>query len=225
MVRFQELRREHIIASDGSIGAIYDLYFDDVHWRLRYFVVDTRRWLPGRKVLISPEAIVSGAPWDDGVPVNLTRDQVKSAPGFETELPVSRQNEEALIAYYQWAHRFSRRVSPALASTLPHEPVEVVNPTEADEPQLRSAREIIGYDVAGPDGPVGDVVDLRFDKLTFTIRGIEVDPRSQVGLPDLTVPPQRVREVCWNDSTILVDLDFGSLAGTSTGPAGGAEAM
>ena len=46
-----------IHATDGDIGLVEDIYFDDIHWRVRYFVVDTGHWLPGRLVLISPAAV------------------------------------------------------------------------------------------------------------------------------------------------------------------------
>ena len=38
-------------ARDGAIGEVEDLYFDDQSWAVRYYVVDTGKWLPGRKVL------------------------------------------------------------------------------------------------------------------------------------------------------------------------------
>ena len=36
--------------TDGEIGSLEDLYFDDEQWAIRYLVVDTGKWLPGRKV-------------------------------------------------------------------------------------------------------------------------------------------------------------------------------
>ena len=36
-------------ASDGEIGRVKDFYFDDATWAVRYVVVDTGSWLPGRK--------------------------------------------------------------------------------------------------------------------------------------------------------------------------------
>ena len=46
--RAKELRGDAIVADDGAIGSVDDLYFDDERWGLRYFVVDTGSWLPGR---------------------------------------------------------------------------------------------------------------------------------------------------------------------------------
>jgi len=58
-----ELKGVTIQATDGDIGSVQDLYFDDHSWTVRYLVVDTGTWLPGRQVLISPFAFraVSGA--------------------------------------------------------------------------------------------------------------------------------------------------------------------
>ena len=44
----------HIEANDGEIGHVEDFFVDDRAWCIRYMLVDTRNWLPGRKVLVSP---------------------------------------------------------------------------------------------------------------------------------------------------------------------------
>ena len=46
-------------ATDGDIGRCKDFLFDDEFWTVRYMVADTRKWLPGRKVLISPISLES----------------------------------------------------------------------------------------------------------------------------------------------------------------------
>jgi hypothetical protein len=42
----KSLNRHRITAKDGEIGKLSDLLFDDRAWTIRYFVIDTRRWLP-----------------------------------------------------------------------------------------------------------------------------------------------------------------------------------
>jgi hypothetical protein len=44
-------------ARDRELGKVRDFYFDDRYWIVRYIVVDTRSWLPGRKVLVSPQVV------------------------------------------------------------------------------------------------------------------------------------------------------------------------
>ena len=41
-------------ATDGTIGAVKDLYFDDEAWVIRYLVVSTGAWLANRKLPGSP---------------------------------------------------------------------------------------------------------------------------------------------------------------------------
>lgn len=48
-----------LIARDGEIGKVKEFYFDDKHWTIRYLVADTGNWLTGRKVLISPYALLA----------------------------------------------------------------------------------------------------------------------------------------------------------------------
>ena len=43
-----------IHATDGEIGKVEDVYFDDNQWTIRYIVVRTGSWLFGREVLLSP---------------------------------------------------------------------------------------------------------------------------------------------------------------------------
>ena len=66
-------------ATDGEIGEVKDVYFDDERCAIRYMVVATGKWLSGRKVLVSPIA-VRDVTWDDAVlNVKLTQQQVRQS--------------------------------------------------------------------------------------------------------------------------------------------------
>jgi hypothetical protein len=47
-----------IRASDGEIGTVVDFLFADDSWVVRWLVVDTGNWLPGRKDLLPPRSWV-----------------------------------------------------------------------------------------------------------------------------------------------------------------------
>lgn len=90
--------------TDGSIGRIHDLYFDDRDWTIRFLVVETGTWLEGRKVLISPVAI-NETDWARRLlPVSVTREQVKNSPDVDSQKPVSRQHEVENYAYYGYPY-------------------------------------------------------------------------------------------------------------------------
>lgn len=78
-----EVTGYHIEASDGSIGHLEDLLFDDRAWQIVNTVVETRNWLPGPEVLVSPADIESIDWAERKVRVKRTREQVKAARAHE----------------------------------------------------------------------------------------------------------------------------------------------
>lgn len=84
--KVKDLQGDAILAEDGEVGSVDDLYFDDEGWDVRYLVVNTRRWIPGRKYLISPVAIDRERPLAEGdIRVDLTREQISRCPAVESE--------------------------------------------------------------------------------------------------------------------------------------------
>lgn len=90
----------NIEATDGEIGHIEDFIVDIDDWKIRHFVVDTRNWLPGKKVLIGTDWI-NGFHWSRGTAeVAMAQDQIKSAPEFDATAPVNRGYEQQLYDFY-----------------------------------------------------------------------------------------------------------------------------
>jgi uncharacterized protein YrrD len=96
----KEVTGYHIAASDGEIGHVEDFFIDEESWRIEYLLVDTRNWLPGRKVLISPNWIDSIVWEDSQVRVRASREQVKSSPEYEPRETVERAYEGRLHEHY-----------------------------------------------------------------------------------------------------------------------------
>jgi hypothetical protein len=92
--------RYYIQAADGDLGHVEELIVDDDAWVVRYLAVDTKNWLPARKVLVSPEWIESISWTDASVAVNLTREAIKDSPEYDPNQPVNRGYEEHLYDYY-----------------------------------------------------------------------------------------------------------------------------
>ncbi|MEJ2560932.1 MAG: PRC-barrel domain-containing protein [Anaerolineae bacterium] len=51
----REVTGYYIQAEDGQIGHVEDFIVDDDTWIIRYLVINTRNWLPGKKVLVAPQ--------------------------------------------------------------------------------------------------------------------------------------------------------------------------
>lgn len=90
----------HIEAIDGTVGHVEDYLFNDHNWTLDHIVIDTRNWIPGKKVIISTEWIRQ-VMWSESlVNVGLGRETIRNAPEFDGEVPVSDDYANNLRRHY-----------------------------------------------------------------------------------------------------------------------------
>lgn len=222
--RVTDLRSYTIGATDGDIGTVDDLYFDDQSWTVRYVVVDTGGWLRGRRVLIPPRAIQEIDDVGERVITDLTKQQVETSPGIETDRPVSRQYETDLYGYYGYPYywmgpyRWGLEAFPYAVPAPPVAPAtgESLSPTVAEElaareresqdPHLRSARDVSGHGIQATDGELGHVEDFLVDEETLAIRYLIVDPRNWWPGKHVLISTEWIAGVDWNDSTVQVNV-------------------
>lgn len=85
----REIKGYRMHSNDDEVfGRIEDFLFDDQHWTLDYFVVDTINWVPSRSVLLQ-SSYISSFDWGGRfVHLNVTMEVARAAPDFEpTRLP------------------------------------------------------------------------------------------------------------------------------------------
>jgi hypothetical protein len=209
------LRGATVAATNGDIGTVDDLFFDDWSWTIRYLVVDTRGWLSGRRVLISP--LSATTPEWRRLSLALTREQVAESPQVDCSLPISRQQETELTGHYghpcYWVgpYRWGPIPWPGLA-TAPPLPTGAVDAEihapgrETANPRLHSIRGVTGSCVAAMDGPLGHVEDLLVDGRTWAIRYVLVDTRGWWPGKKVLVAPDWISTVSWPESRLFIDL-------------------
>jgi sporulation protein YlmC with PRC-barrel domain len=90
----------HIHASDGEIGHVEDFIIEDADWSVRYLVVDTKNWWPGKKVLISPRS-VKEIDWGNRlVSINVDRQKVEGGPAYDASVTINQAFDEKFLTYY-----------------------------------------------------------------------------------------------------------------------------
>lgn len=99
-----EVSGYHIEAADGEIGHVEDFIVEDRTWWIRYLVVDTKNWLPARKVLVSPQWFHRVSWSDRTAATDLTREQIENCPEYDPSAPVNREYETRLYDYYGRPH-------------------------------------------------------------------------------------------------------------------------
>src|ERR1700728_244392 len=89
-----------IRATDGEIGTVDQLYFDDETWAIRYLTAATGGWLRDRDVVILPFSVTNVGLQGSRLDVALTKKQVENSPIRALLGPVSRQYETEYLGYY-----------------------------------------------------------------------------------------------------------------------------
>ena len=103
-----------IHASDGYIGHVQSMLVDEESWAIRYLVVKTGSWW-GNHALIAPDQVLiapdwlTGISWEDStVRVDLTCQNIKDSPRFDSSTALNRQIEADLFRHYgrpaYWDH-------------------------------------------------------------------------------------------------------------------------
>ena len=95
----REVTNCQVHAADGYIGHIEDCLVNDEGGSIRFFVVNARSWLPGRRVLVSPQWVKKVEWGQKNVIVNLTREAVWKSPRFNPSKPVSLGYEDKLLTH------------------------------------------------------------------------------------------------------------------------------
>jgi len=207
-----------VAASDGDIGTVDQIYFDDEAWGIRYLVVDTGSWIDRRQVLISPYSVSGVDPDSGAVHTDLTRRQVRDSPNINTDKPVSRQHETQYVDYYNhpryWegGYLWGDGAYPMFASMAATQCVVSEEARrDADTPpadvHLRSTKAVKGYHVEAADGTIGHVCGFIFDDGAWAIRYLVVDTRN--GWPggrEVLLATQWIDLAEWNGPTVSTTL-------------------
>jgi hypothetical protein len=205
-----DLQKYSLLADDGAIGRCREFFFDENTWAVRYLVADTRKWLPGRRVLISPLAL--GEPdWSaNQLRVKLTKNDVRRSPAVDTDNPISRENEKEIHEHFGWNPYWINPplgASAAAATAAAHEQrKQTALALKETDNTLRSTEEVTGYHIHAEDGEVGHVEDFIVDDATWTIHYVVVDTRNVLPGKKVLIAPDWVKNIDWAGQRMEIGL-------------------
>ncbi len=213
-----EIHGYGIAATDGHIGTVSDLLFDDKTWLVRWLVVDLGAWLPGRKVIL-PSSVLGHLDLNgETFPVRLTMQQVKDSPDVDTDQPVSRQMETNIYDYYGWSPYWCTGFymggygfaggAPLAVPYRKYGGADGVHENEQDgDKHLRSAEELSGYHIHALDGAIGHVDDLLVEDADWSVHYLIVDTSNWWVGKKVLISPRSVKTIDWAERMIGIDVD------------------
>ncbi|MDF1544958.1 MAG: PRC-barrel domain-containing protein [bacterium] len=87
-------------ATDGRAGVVDDLLLDDNCWLIRYVILDTGKWFPGRKVILSTLWLKYANEDDPTLFMDLPLEAIKNGPEFDPAITISRELEGDIFDHY-----------------------------------------------------------------------------------------------------------------------------
>jgi len=95
-----EVTGYHIHGVDGDLGHVEDFIIDDENWTIRYLIVNTGNWWPGKQVVISPHWIDHISWVESKIFLKLSRATIQASPEYDSETLLSRDYEVKLHGYF-----------------------------------------------------------------------------------------------------------------------------
>lgn len=170
----QDLASYSLLAADGEIGHIRALFFDDATGVVRYLMAASQNWLQGQPVLISPVAVGEVCDSHKTISIELTREQIASAPRFNPDRPISRAYEQAYFEHYNWPAYWEQGDSAVKSTSQPsagsaHEAVSLCN-----------SQHCTGINVLSDQSIVGQLEQLVVDVQYWQLRYLGINTRCLV---------------------------------------------
>jgi hypothetical protein len=95
-----DTRKFRVQTGEGEDGHVDDFLCDDIEWVIRYIVVDTRNFIPGRKVLIAT-GWVERIDWESGhFHLSVPLQKLRNAPAYDSSTNIDRDYEQMLHAHF-----------------------------------------------------------------------------------------------------------------------------
>ncbi len=216
----KKLYGHKLAAADGDIGHVKDFYFDDKTWVIRYLVVDTGVWLPGRLVLLSPHSFGLLDQYEKTLHVKLQKKQIANSPSIESHQPVSRQYELEYYNYYGWPTYWDGGAMWGLGGY----PVVIPPPQyEIDlqkklfhraDKHLQSTQAVDGYQIQAVDGTIGVVSGFMVDDRSWAIRELVVETGHWYSGKEILISPEKIDRISYEESKVFVKLSKSDLQQT-----------
>ncbi len=220
----RELKNHVISAVDGDIGHCRDFLFDDEFWTVRYMVADTGKWLPRRKVLISPISLDIPEWTTHRFPVKLTKEEVKKSPDLDSDAPVSRKYEMRHADVYRWPYYWVGGYVWGMEATpdILYARAKYLDPKKEKDPlweadldldkvHMRSVNEVTGYKISAEDGDFGHVHDFIVEDDVWTIRYLVISTRNWLPGKKVLISPEWISRIDWIYADVEVSLSMDTI--------------
>lgn len=214
---FNDCRKYPLVGRDEELGDLHDVYIDTDDWTIDYFVVDTGGWFSSNKVLVHNDQKPEFDAEKRELRVDLRRSDIEAAPPAGSVDTVKDQQK----GDWDVGYGSSLMLAGYPGAVLPYSMFQTRRPLSETEKELqearqasneesrrhlRSAAEIVGYDIHGSDGDLGSVSDLIVDPESWTVRWLVIDTGKWLPGRQVVISPRWASQISWPDRSVSLDM-------------------
>jgi hypothetical protein len=185
-----------VVGSDGAAGHVFDMFFDDQSWHVKYLVVRLGGRLSAWHVLLKPDMVTHAAWTKRELHVSLSGQELRKLPGVESDPPVAYRKELQAARFTAW------------------EAGRIENVVVDGDPHLRNVRAVTGHRVEASDGHLGRIAEFIIDDTHWTIRYVVVNTRRLLPSLRVLIAPTWVQAINWEERTVRLSTSHQELEGT-----------
>ncbi|WP_454062418.1 PRC-barrel domain-containing protein [Candidatus Nitrospira salsa] len=192
---FNKMKTYVVEGTDGTIGTVADVYFNDQTWNVQYVAVNTGNWLEGRHLLIAKECLSALKRETSAYPASVSHAQAKASPEFEINQPLSWGKEREICSFYRWSAYYP--INENEMSVFPG--------------ILTSTNGLKDFSLLANDGEIGKVVNFIVDDTDLLLRYFVVDTAKWLAGRKVLISPMWGKSINWTEQLIEVDVSKESI--------------
>lgn len=192
-------------ATDGRLGTVQDIYFDDRSWTIRYLKV----LADGRdRHFLVPVPAFKQPHWEKReFDLNVTKERIGRGPGLDIDAPVTFDHELQLAQFYEWpVYPGPSHEVPTRGELSSPEMQTAVIDDELSERQLLGVNEVAGYRVLASGEGIGRLAGLVIDDIFWTVSYLAVDLDGAAGSGTILVGPDMIGDILTERSEVTTTL-------------------
>ena len=218
--QIRELGTYRLHATDGDIGHLEQFYFEDRDWKIRYFVMNIGTWLHGKKVLMSPSAIIGVDAPTKTINAAFTKQQVQESDDVGIHKPEGLEQPHDYSLYIGWPYYLGlNALNDSDRGPVPrraHDPKKGKTSErtmlQLNDEHLRSSKVVSRYHVMAVDGEIGQIEDGIVDDQTWTIQYVVSTVRNWRSSKKVLLPTEWILWVSAAESNVYVSLSRKNIA-------------
>jgi hypothetical protein len=206
----KEIQKYNITGLDGHLGQIDTCLFDDVSWKIIYFVIDTSNWLFENRVLIKPENIVTINMLEKKMITLISKQEIENSLDLDTINYATKQKDRQSEHKYVWPVPAGKSLEfPSILKV--EKDYDIVSNIDHGN-HLRSSKAIFNYNLEAKDCDIGQINDIIINDQLWTVSYLLIETQNLLIDKSVLLSPNWIDKISWDQKKVILNMNIEKIA-------------